>query len=88
MADAVDVPVNADFEGGYAVDPSEVAENVTLAAHTGIAGLSIEDSSGDPAEPLFDFGLAVEARDGYTRRGRRGRLTRYGRDVHAEPKIG
>lgn len=60
VADAVDVPVNADFEGGYAVDPSEVAENVTLAAHTGIAGLSIEDSSGDPAEPLLDFGLAVE----------------------------
>jgi len=57
---AVDVPVNADFEGGYAVDPADVAANVALAAETGIAGLSIEDSSGDEAEPLFEFGLAVE----------------------------
>lgn len=57
---AVSVPVNADFEGGYATDPAGVAGNVTLAAHTGISGLSIEDSSGDPDEPLFDFDLAVE----------------------------
>ena len=54
------MPVNADFEGGYAVDPASVAANVTLAAETGIAGLSIEDSSGDEAEPLFEFELAVE----------------------------
>lgn len=60
IVDAVEVPVNADFEGGYAVDPAGVAANVTLAAHTGIAGLSIEDSSGDPREPLLDFDLAVE----------------------------
>ncbi len=60
VAGAVDVPVNADFEGGYAVDPAGVAANVALAAETGIAGLSIEDSSGDPAEPLYEFGLAVE----------------------------
>jgi 2-methylisocitrate lyase-like PEP mutase family enzyme len=60
VAGAVQVPVNADFEGGYAVDPEGVADNVGLAARTGIAGLSIEDSSGDPAAPLFDFGLAVE----------------------------
>lgn len=60
VVNAVDVPVNADFEGGYAVDPSRVAANVALAAQTGIAGLSIEDSSGDAHEPLFDFGLAVE----------------------------
>ncbi|MGH3385252.1 MAG: isocitrate lyase/PEP mutase family protein [Nocardioidaceae bacterium] len=60
VADAVSVPVNADFEGGFAVDPTQVAANVTLAADTGIAGLSIEDSSGDEAEPLFDFALAVE----------------------------
>jgi 2-methylisocitrate lyase-like PEP mutase family enzyme len=59
VADAVTVPVNADFEGGYAVDPTEVAANVKLAAATGIAGLSIEDSSGDPQDPLFDFDLAV-----------------------------
>ena len=60
VAEAVTVPVNADFEGGYAVDPAGVAENVTLAAHTGIAGLSIEDSTGDPDDPLFDVDLAVD----------------------------
>lgn len=60
VADAVRVPVNADFEGGYAVDPAQVATNVKLAAETGIAGLSIEDSSGDPSDPLLDFELAVD----------------------------
>ncbi len=60
VSDAVKVPVNADFEGGYAVDPEQVAANVRLAAETGIAGLSIEDSSGDEADPLFEFNLAVE----------------------------
>ena len=60
IADAVGVPVNADFEGGYAVDPAGVAANVTMAADTGIAGLSIEDASGDSAHPLFEFDLAVE----------------------------
>ena len=59
IAAAVSVPVNADFEGGYAVDPDGVAANVKKAAETGIAGLSIEDSSGDEAEALFDFDLAV-----------------------------
>ena len=59
IAGAVGVPVNADFEGGYAVDPAGVAANVTMAGDTGIAGLSIEDSSGDDAEPLVDFDLAV-----------------------------
>ena len=56
---AVSVPVNADFEGGYAVEPADVAENVKLATETGIAGLSIEDSSGQQDQPLFDFDLAV-----------------------------
>jgi 2-methylisocitrate lyase-like PEP mutase family enzyme len=60
IADAVTVPVNADFEGGYAVDPVDVATNVKMAADTGIAGLSIEDASGDRAQPLFEFDLAVE----------------------------
>lgn len=60
VAVAVTVPVNADFEGGYAVDPAGVAANVRMAADTGIAGLSIEDSSGDEAQPLYDFDLAVE----------------------------
>ena len=60
VVDAVAVPVNADFEGGYAVEPDQVAENVRLAAATGIAGLSIEDSTGDAARPLHDLDLAVE----------------------------
>ena len=60
IAAAVAVPVNADFEGGYAVDPAQVAANVRLAAETGIAGLSIEDSSHDETDPLFGFDLAVE----------------------------
>jgi methylisocitrate lyase len=60
VAAAVDLPVNADFEGGFAVEPSSVAANVRAATATGIAGLSIEDSTGDPAAPLFELGLAVE----------------------------
>ncbi|MFC7496800.1 MULTISPECIES: isocitrate lyase/PEP mutase family protein [unclassified Nocardioides] len=60
VAGAVAVPVNADFKDGYAVDPAQVAANVTMAVDTGIAGLSIEDSSGDPEHPLYDFELAVE----------------------------
>ncbi|MDQ5841275.1 MAG: isocitrate lyase/phosphoenolpyruvate mutase family protein [Chloroflexota bacterium] len=60
VVDAVKVPVNADFEGGFAVDPQQVAANVKRAAGTGIAGLSIEDSSGNEAHPLFEFDLAVE----------------------------
>jgi len=57
---AVALPVNADFEGGFAVEPEHVASNVRLAAATGIAGLSIEDSTGNEAHPLHDFDLAVE----------------------------
>ena len=60
MSEAVDVPINADFEGGFAVEPAAVAANVSAAAATGIAGLSIEDSTGDLSSPLFDFDLAVE----------------------------
>jgi 2-methylisocitrate lyase-like PEP mutase family enzyme len=57
---AVDIPVNADFEGGFATDPEGVAKNVTMALKTGIAGISIEDSTGDSRRPLFDFALSVE----------------------------
>lgn len=57
---AVDVPVSADFEGGFAVEPEGVAANVLAATGTGIAGISVEDSTGDGARPLFDFALAVE----------------------------
>ncbi|HZT92912.1 MAG TPA: isocitrate lyase/phosphoenolpyruvate mutase family protein [Gaiellaceae bacterium] len=60
LASAVELPLNADFEGGFADDPDEVAANVTLAVATGIAGLSIEDSTGDADEPLYPFDLAVE----------------------------
>ena len=60
IAGAVTVPVNADFESGYAVDPAGVAANVKMAADTGIAGLSIEDSSGDQAHPLVEFDVAVQ----------------------------
>jgi 2-methylisocitrate lyase-like PEP mutase family enzyme len=60
VSEAVAVPVNADFEGGFAVEPAQVGANVMLATGTGVAGLSIEDSTGDAARPLFDFGLAVE----------------------------
>jgi len=59
IADAVTVPVNADFEDGYASEPAQVAENVKMAADTGIAGLSIEDASGDAAEPLYQFERAL-----------------------------
>ncbi|HWV96468.1 MAG TPA: isocitrate lyase/phosphoenolpyruvate mutase family protein, partial [Xanthobacteraceae bacterium] len=57
---AVDLPVNADFEGGFADAPEGVAANVTRALATGVAGLSIEDSTGDKAKPLYDRSLAVE----------------------------
>jgi 2-methylisocitrate lyase-like PEP mutase family enzyme len=56
---ATDVPVNADFEGGYAHEPDKVAENVRLCIGTGVAGLSIEDSTGDKAKPLYDLDAAV-----------------------------
>jgi 2-methylisocitrate lyase-like PEP mutase family enzyme len=59
IAAATDVPVNADFEGGYADDPDGVAESVRLAVDTGVAGLSIEDSTSDDNTPLYDFDLAL-----------------------------
>lgn len=60
IVNAVDLPVNADFQDGYALEPEAVATNVGLAVRTGVAGLSIEDFSGDPADPLIDPVLAVE----------------------------
>lgn len=60
IADSVPIPVNGDFEGGFATDPNQVAANVEHAAATSIAGLSIEDSTGRPDAPLFDFTLSVE----------------------------
>ena len=60
IARSVDLPVNGDFEGGFAVEPEQVGANVLQATATGVAGLSIEDSTGDASRPLFDFDLAVE----------------------------
>jgi 2-methylisocitrate lyase-like PEP mutase family enzyme len=60
MSASVDIPVSADFEDGFAMEPVDVARNVTRAAATGIAGVSIEDSTDDDAQPLFEFDLAVE----------------------------
>lgn len=60
MSGAVAVPISADFEGGFADDPNQVAMNVAAAAATGIAGLSIEDSTGDLSHPLYDLPLAID----------------------------
>src|SRR5918993_879717 len=57
---ATELPINADFESGFAADATGVAESVRLAVETGVAGLSIEDSTGDPAKPLYELGLALE----------------------------
>src|ERR1700757_1313218 len=57
---AVDIPVNADYEDGFAHEPDKVAVNVGRAVKTGVAGLSIEDFTGDAKKPLFDRTLAVE----------------------------
>jgi 2-methylisocitrate lyase-like PEP mutase family enzyme len=57
---AVDIPVNADFEGGFAHEAGKVSANVARAVRSGVAGLSIEDSTGDKAKPLYDRSLAIE----------------------------
>jgi 2-methylisocitrate lyase-like PEP mutase family enzyme len=73
IAQATDVPVNADFEGGYTDDPDEVAANVRLCIDTGVAGISIEDFTDNDADPLYDFDLAVRrvraARDAIDKAG-------------------
>jgi 2-methylisocitrate lyase-like PEP mutase family enzyme len=60
LCNAVDLPVNADFEGGFAHKPEKVAANVARAVKTGVAGLSIEDSTGDAAKPLYERAFAIE----------------------------
>ena len=57
---AVDLPVNADFENGFAHEAEKVAINVARGVKTGVAGLSIEDSTGDAAKPLYDRAHAIE----------------------------
>jgi 2-methylisocitrate lyase-like PEP mutase family enzyme len=60
IAAATDLPVNADLENGYAHEPGAAAEMIRLAAEAGVVGGSIEDATGDPAAPIYDFQLAVE----------------------------
>src|SRR6185295_19323950 len=60
IVEATALPVNADFMGGYADEPEGVAANVVLCVETGVAGLSIEDSTGDSARPLYELGLAID----------------------------
>ena len=60
MVAATGLPINADFENGFGTDAAGVAQSVGLAVDTGVAGLSIEDSTGDPAAPLFPLEVAVE----------------------------
>lgn len=76
MVEATDVPVNADFESGFASDAAGVAESVRLAVATGVAGLSIEDSTGNAAQPLFDVDTAVARM-----RAARGAIDRAGGDT-------
>jgi 2-methylisocitrate lyase-like PEP mutase family enzyme len=59
MVEATNLPINADFESGYAPDAAGVAESVRLAVETGVAGLSIEDSTGDASRPIYELHTAV-----------------------------
>jgi 2-methylisocitrate lyase-like PEP mutase family enzyme len=60
LVEATDLPINADFESGFAPDAAGVAASVQLAVRTGVAGLSIEDSTGHADHPLYDDDVAVE----------------------------
>ncbi len=60
IAGAVDVPVSADFASGYGASPEDVADSVTRCIATGVAGLSIEDATGDASSPLYELPLAIE----------------------------
>src|SRR6476660_1309260 len=60
IVEATTLPVNADFQNCYADDPEGVAANVTRCLATGVAGLSVEDATGDDANPLYDFALAID----------------------------
>jgi 2-methylisocitrate lyase-like PEP mutase family enzyme len=76
IVEATDLPVNADFEAGHARDAAGVAESVRLCVETGVAGLSIEDSTGDRAHPLHEIDTAVERL-----RAARGAIDKAGGDV-------
>ena len=87
IASAVDVPVDADFSSGYGMAPADVADSVTRCVATGVAGLSIEDATGDPAAPLYELPLAVErvraAREAIDRSGSDVLLTARAECYHA-----
>ena len=76
LVGATDLPVNADFQNGFAAEAAGVAENVRAAVATGIAGLSIEDASGDGAQPLYPLSSAIERI-----RAARGAIDASGEDV-------
>jgi 2-methylisocitrate lyase-like PEP mutase family enzyme len=59
IVEATDLPVNADLENGFADEPEAAAQTIRLAAEAGVVGGSIEDYSGDPATPIYDFDLSV-----------------------------
>jgi 2-methylisocitrate lyase-like PEP mutase family enzyme len=60
LSEATDLPVSADLENCFADDPAEAAATIVLAARAGVVGGSIEDYTGDPSNPIYEFGLAVE----------------------------
>ena len=60
IAGAVDLPVSADFMSGYGLEPEDVAESVTQCVATGVAGLSVEDATGNSSSPLYDLPTAIE----------------------------
>ena len=60
IAAAIDLPVNADFSSGYAIEPSDVADNVARCVETGVAGLSIEDATGNPERPIYGLQEAAD----------------------------
>jgi 2-methylisocitrate lyase-like PEP mutase family enzyme len=60
IVEATDLPVSADLEDGFGTGPATCAETISLAAGAGLVGGSIEDATGNPADPIFDFSLAVE----------------------------
>src|SRR5436853_3319083 len=60
LCEATDLPISADLENCFTDDPAKVGETILLGARVGLVGGSIEDYSGDPSNPIYDFGLAVE----------------------------
>jgi 2-methylisocitrate lyase-like PEP mutase family enzyme len=76
LCNAIDLPVNADFESGFAADAAGVAESVKLAIDTGVAGLSIEDRAAGAGEELYDLETAIERV-----RAARAAIDRSGHDV-------